>query len=348
VGKKKKNLKDLTIGELKGLIEGLGEKPYRAPQVYGWLFKKGAKSLGEMTNLSGALRDALGKGYHVASPVLVDKKTSSDGTVKLLFELFDGERVESVLIGEGERLTICISTQSGCALGCAFCMTGAAGAGRNLKLSEMAGQVQGAMEFVKPGMFNRAGRITNAVLMGMGEPLLNYDEVVKFIEVLTDQKALGFAPSKVTLSTAGVVPGIRRLGRDASIGLAVSLNAATDSTRSRIMPINRKYPLRELLKAMRAYPLKRGKRITVEYVLIKDLNDSVADARRLAGLLKGMAVKVNLIPLNPFPGSGYKAPDKARIDAFHKVLMDSNVNVMVRASKGADIQAACGQLKGLA
>jgi 23S rRNA (adenine2503-C2)-methyltransferase len=339
---KTRNLKDLTIDELLELVKGLGEKPYRAGQIYGWLFKKGAKTIDEMSDISKGLMEALKKGsFDIGIPVLACTKRSADGTIKLLLELPDGQRVESVLITEGKRLTLCVSTQAGCALGCSFCITGAGGPGRNLRLSEMAGQVQ-----VASGLVKRGGRITNVVLMGMGEPLLNYDEVVKFIKVLTDQKAFAFAPGKVTLSTAGVVPGIKRLGRDTTINLAVSLNAAADSLRSRIMPINKKYPIGELLAALRSYPLTRGRTITIEYVLIKGLNDAPEDARRLARLLRGIPVKINLIPFNPFPGTTFERPDSESVSAFHKILLDARYTVMVRASKGSDILAACGQLRG--
>lgn len=342
-----RNLRDLTYGELLGLVEDLGERPYRARQLYGWLFKKGARTIDEMTDISKGFRETLKDGsYHIALPALADTARSGDGTVKLLFELEDRERIESVLIPEETRLTLCVSTQAGCALACRFCMTGKAGPGRDLTLSEMAGQVQVAAGLVLEGLLKGHVRITNVVMMGMGEPLKNYGEVLKFIEVLTDRKALAFSSSRVTVSTAGVTPGIKRLGEDTSVNLAVSLNATTDRVRSRIMPINKKYPMGGLIAALRAYPLKRGKRVTIEYVLIKDLNDAPEDARRLARLLKGIPVKINLIALNPFPGSSFERPEARRVEAFRKILVESRYNVVLRSSRGSDIMAGCGQLRG--
>jgi 23S rRNA (adenine2503-C2)-methyltransferase len=345
--KKSRNLKDFTYDELLELVSGLGERPYRAAQLYGWFFRKGARAIDEMTDISKVFRNTLKQGsYYIGLPALTGTKHSGDGTVKLLFELEDSERIESVLIPEEKRLTLCVSTQAGCALGCSFCMTGMYGPGRNLILSEMTGEVHVATGLVKEGLLKDIKRITNVVLMGMGEPLANYEEVLKFINVLTDPKGLGFSSGKVTVSTAGLTPGIKRLGRDASVNLAVSLNATTDRVRSQIMPINKKYPLGGLLAALMAYPLRRGKRITIEYVLMKDLNDTPEDARRLARLLKGIPTKINLIALNPPPGSPFKRPETKRIGAFQKILMEAHYDVIVRASRGSDIMAACGQLRG--
>lgn len=336
-----KNLRNFTYVELLKEVLRLGEKPYRAQQIYSWVFRKLAGEIDEMTDISKALRDRLKQEYRISGPVVEEVRTSKDGTMKFVSACEDGQRIESVIIPEGRRITLCVSTQAGCALGCAFCMTGAGGFTRDLDLSELAGQVVSAVALLDQGL-----HLSNVVLMGMGEPLLNYENVVRFLGVLTDGRAFGFSHNKVTVSTAGVVPGIERLGRDAEVNLAVSLNATTDEVRSRLMPINRKYPIGELMGALRAYPLKGKKHITIEYVLIKGLNDTPADAGRLRKMLKGLRCKVNLIPFNPFPGSEFEPPAGKTVTAFHKSLMDAGYNVIVRASKGADIEAACGQLRG--
>ncbi len=335
----KLNLKDHTREDIEALVTDCGEKPYRVGQIYTWLYERSVSSIDEMTDLSKDLRERLKSEYVIEAPKLVERKTSSDGTEKFLFELSDGARIETVLIPEAERLTLCVSTQAGCALGCTFCMTGEAGPGRDLTLAEMVGEVQEAEKLT-------GKKVTNVVLMGMGEPLLNFDEVIRFIEVLTDQKGLDVSPRRVTLSTAGVVPAIKKLGHLVNINLAVSLNATTDELRDEIMPINKKYPLKELLSALKGYPLKRRRTITIEYVLLKGLNDSIDDAKRLHKLLNGIRTKINLIPFNPFPGSSYESPDDETVKAFHKTLLDLGDVVITRASKGADIEAACGQLKG--
>ncbi|MEE9613666.1 MAG: 23S rRNA (adenine(2503)-C(2))-methyltransferase RlmN [Thermodesulfobacteriota bacterium] len=347
-----KNLKNFTHDELAGVVKALGEKPYRVAQLYGWLFAKGAQSVDDMTDLPGEFREALKERFCIRALELIEIRTSSDGTMKLLLGLEDGEggeggeRIESVIIPEGEegrRLTLCVSTQTGCALGCVFCMTGTAGPGRDLTLSEMVGQVEAARSII---VGDGGERITNVVLMGMGEPLLNYDEVLKFLGVLTDPKGLGYSPGKVTLSTAGVVPGIEKLGGDMPVNLAVSLNATTDEVRDRLMPINKKYPLKLLMAALREYPLKRRGHITMEYVLIKGVNDAPADARRLVNLLHGIPCKINLIPFNPFPGSEYERPDDKSVKEFQGILVRARYTAVVRTSRGADIEAACGQLRG--
>lgn len=352
----KKNLKDYTLEELKVLVDAMGERPFRAGQLYCWVFKKHARSIDAMTDVSLGFRRTLSEGgFYISSPRpgdMVEIRSSTDGTTKFLLELEDGSRVESVLIpqlSDGKRLTLCVSTQTGCSLGCAFCMTGSMGPGRDLTLSEMVSQLEEAEALAGAGKVKGHLSVTNVVIMGMGEPLLNYDEVVKFLRVLTDDKAMGFGPRKVTLSTAGVAPAIKKLGRDAivnSINLAVSLNATTNKVRSALMPINRKYPLKELMAALRGYPLKKRGAFTIEYVLIKGVNDTDADARRLVKLLRGLPSKVNLIPFNPFPGSEFKPPTTERLLTFQKILLNAGLTAVKRESRGADIQAACGQLKG--
>lgn len=336
-----KNLRDFTYGELAEEVAAMGEKPYRAGQIYKWVFGKAVGSIDSMTDISKALRERLKDGYTIVSPKVIDVSTSSDGTRKFLSECGDGARIESVIIPETRRLTLCVSSQAGCSLGCRFCMTGLSGFVRNLTLAELTGQVISAS-----GLIEDDRNLTNVVLMGMGEPLLNYDNVVRFLEVLTDGKAFGFSHNKVTLSTAGIVPGIKKLAEESKVNLAVSLNATTDEVRDRIMPVNRKYPLAKLMAAIRSYPLKGKKHITIEYVLLKDVNDTPGDAKRLVKMLRGIRCKVNLIPFNEFPGSEFGRPSGQHVSAFHKILMDSGYNVVVRASKGADIEAACGQLRG--
>jgi 23S rRNA (adenine2503-C2)-methyltransferase len=264
---------------------------------------------------------------------------SSDGTRKCLFLLEDGNEIESVIIPEDNRLTICISTQVGCPLACSFCVTGLGGVKRNLRVSEIVGQVQGAIRSLNPGE-----RLTNIVVMGMGEPLLNYDNVVKALRICLSEDGLNFSHRRVTLSTAGVVPNIYRLGRDLPVNLAVSLNATTEELRRQIMPITRRYPLPELLEACRQFPLQHKKQITFEYVMLAGLNDSLEDAARLFKLLKGIKAKVNLIPYNENAWSGYTAPKYEVVKAFQNYLVQRHMMAAVRWSRGPDIGAACGQL----
>lgn len=335
------NIKDLTLSEIEQRLTSLGEKPYKALQVFEWVFHSGAGSFDEMTNLSKELREKLKTEFFISQPKIIAKEESKDGTKKLLLELGDKNCIECVLIPEEERLTLCISSQVGCPLDCAFCVTGSGGFVRDLKLSEIVDQIFAAQSLLSDGQ-----KITNLVLMGMGEPLFNYDEVVKFLNIATHQKGMGFAPRRVTVSTSGIVPMIERLGKETKVNLAVSLNATTDEVRKRLMPINKKYPLKILLDACRRYPAVRNRHITFEYILIKDMNDSLDDAKRLAKLLKGIRCKINLIPFNEFSGSEFKRPPDKTISDFQKILMDNNYVAIIRASKGQDISAACGQLRG--
>jgi 23S rRNA (adenine2503-C2)-methyltransferase len=348
-----KDLKDLDMDGLISLMEDMGEKPFRARQLYGWLFHKGAGSIIDMTDISLGLRDRLEEdGFCVAAPELVQELRSSDGSMKFVLGFKDGERAEAVIIPDVGRLTLCISTQSGCALGCGFCMTGQTSssrtgksAGRNLTLGELIAQVSAAERLVRKGLFEGHITITNVVLMGMGEPLLNLDNVVKFIAILTDQGGMGYAARRVTLSTAGIVPAIKELGKRApGINLAVSLNAATDEVRDWLMPINKKYPLKQLILALREYPLKKRRRITIEYVLLRDVNDTDKDAKRLAHLLRYVECMINIIPFNPFPGTEFERPDDDVVKRFQQQLLEEGFTAYIRSSHGADIGAACGQL----
>jgi len=351
-----RDLRDLDKDGLTALMESLGEKPYRARQVYDWLFHKNAASISDMTDLSLSLRDRLeADGFYLGSPELIQERMSSDGSMKLVLGFKDGEQAECVLIPDDNRLTLCISSQSGCALGCEFCMTGIVGAKRtgnnavrNLTQSELIGQVRAAEALVRKGLFEGHISITNIVLMGMGEPLLNLDNVVSFIEILTDQGGMGYAARRVTLSTAGIVPAIKELGKRATgINLAVSLNAATDEMRDWLMPINKRYPLKQLILALREYPLKKRRRITIEYVLIKGINDTDKDAKRLARLLRHVECMINLIPFNPFPGTEFERPEDAEVVRFQHLLLEEGYTAYIRASRGPDIGAACGQLGSL-
>lgn len=336
-----KNLRDMTYAEMLDEVLRLGEKPYRATQMYAWVYRRRVADIDSMTDISKAFRERMKEEFCIAPDKVVAVSESVDGTRKFLTELSDSSRIESVLIPEADRLTLCVSTQAGCAMACRFCMTGADGFIRNLTLSEMCGQVFSAF-----GLLKGDERITNIVLMGMGEPLANYDNVVRFVGVLVDTKGLGISHNKVTVSTAGLVPEIKRFGADATVNLAVSLNATTDEVRSRIMPINKKYPLEALLGALRDYSAGSRKHITIEYVMLKGLNDTLDDARRLARLLKGIPCKINLIPFNAYPGSPFEPPVQERIVSFASILKEAGLVAVVRASKGADIQAACGQLRG--
>jgi 23S rRNA (adenine2503-C2)-methyltransferase len=265
--------------------------------------------------------------------------TDKDGTRKLLFRLLDGERIESVLIDEERRLTLCVSSQVGCALGCRFCLTGEQGYRRNLSAGEIVDQICAARRELGP-----EERITNLVFMGMGEPLANLQQVAKALEIITSDHGLNFSTRKVTLSTVGLVPEMLELSRLFPIKLAVSLHAADNETRARIMPINRRYPLEELLEACRQLELPRRQRITFEYLLLAGVNDSAADAHKLAKLLKGLRAKINLIPFNEYPGSPFKRPAPNRIEDFQKILQEEHYTATVRQSRGAGIMAACGQL----
>ncbi len=335
------DLKGLTQGELEQFVLRLGQKRYRAKQLVTWLYQKGTINFDEMTDLSKPLRETL---YHEAFiSCLTSKKveTSTDGSRKCLFSLIDGQSVETVLIPDESRLTLCISTQVGCPLSCRFCLTGRMGFIRNLTPSEMLNQILAVQREAAS-----QGRITNIVLMGMGEPLVNYDNTVKAIEIMEYQLGLGLSGRRITLSTAGLVPQMERLTTAGlRFQLAVSLNAADDDTRSFLMPINKSYPLKDILEVCRRFPLRPRERVTFEYVLIHGINDSPRDALRLARLIKGIPCKVNLIPLNESQELEFKRPCDEKIREFQKILLDKHITCIIRKSRGGDISAACGQLR---
>lgn len=327
--------------ELCQTLTSWGMKPFRGKQVFWWIHKRGEFRFENMTDLSLEDRELLVGRAYIEIPALSERCTASDGTEKFLFALGDGHTVEGVLIPEEKRLTLCVSTQVGCAMGCTFCLTGKGGLLRNLTSSEIAGQVLRVREGLP-----RERPLTHLVLMGMGEPLANYENALQAVRILLDPLGANFSKRRITLSTCGLVPGIRRLaGEDIGIHLAVSLNAADNRTRSRIMPINRKYPMEELLEALREYPLSKRSRITFEYVLILGVNDSPKDAERLALLLRDIRCKINLIPLNPVPGSPFQPPPQSGAEAFQQVLLNAKYTAPIRESRGREISAACGQLR---
>lgn len=347
----KPNIKDLAREELESWLGQRKEPPYRTTQIRKWLFQKGALSFAEMSNLSGALKTALAGDYSVSRLTTVRRSSSRDGTAKFLFGLADGLSIESVLIPEArqgvekpcfQRLTLCVSTQAGCGFGCAFCATALLGLKRSLAASEIVDQVLEAKRSLAAGQ-----RITHVVLMGMGEPLANYDQTVRALRILSDADwGMGISSRRITLSTVGLVPQMKKLMEETQANLAVSLHATTDELRSQLMPVNRKYPLAELMACCRSLPLPKRKRITFEYVVLKGVNHSPEDARRLSRLLSGIRAKINLIPFNPHPGSRYQRPAAEEILEFQNALRARGHQVNVREPRGDDIQAACGQLQG--
>ena len=337
----KVNLKDLSLADLEGLLADLGKEKYRAAQIMKWLYQQGVDSIAEMTNLSKVFREKLAERATVSALEIAKVQTAVDGTKKILFKLSDGLHVESVIIPGRTHTTLCISTQVGCRMGCAFCLTGKQGLKRNLLPSEITDQITILKKELPDGK-----EIGNVVIMGMGEPLDNYDHVVKAIEIMSSDQGLSFSGRKLTLSTCGLAPMINRLGKDLCANLAVSLNAADDKTRDLLMPINKKYPIASLIQACKDYEMPRRRRITFEYILIDGVNASVADAEKLARLLRGVRCKLNLIAFNEYPESPFKTPSPEAIEAFRQVLVRHGYTTVLRASKGREILAACGQLSG--
>ncbi len=332
------DLKNLSPDELSALLAEMGQKPFRTKQLVRWIYSRGVSDFADMTDLSKDFREVLSARAIISElqPEVIEQ--SLDGTRKYLFRLTDGQTVESVRIPmEGERTTLCISTQVGCAMQCVFCLTGTFGLVRNLETAEIVNQVCAVL---------KDGPINNIVLMGMGEPLHNLDNVVKALQLFFLDDGLGYGARKVTLSTSGLVPQMRELGERIRVNLAVSLNATTDAVRDQLMPINRRYPLKELMAACREYPLQPSGRITFEYILIRGINDTLQDAKRLVGLLHGVKAKVNLITFNEHEGSPFRSPTPESVEAFQTYLLSRNIVAIRRASKGQDISAACGQLKG--
>ena len=337
----KTDIMGLNAQEIEDWASSLGVEAYRGRQVHQWLFKRFASSFEEMTDLPKSLRDFMNEKANISPLEKIESQLSEDGTKKYLFKLMDGDYIETVLIPERDHFTLCISSQAGCAMSCLFCLTAKQGLKRSLKPSEIIGQVIQVRKFM-----DDPDRMTNIVLMGMGEPLANYNAVVKAIGILISEDGMNFSHRKVTLSTCGLVPQIKRMGQDITINLAISLNAADDKTRSLLMPINKKYPLNSLISACRDFPLPNRRMITFEYILIEGVNDRDEDASKLCSLLSGLRAKVNLIPLNPYPGLDMSPPPIERILHFQDILLKNHFTAIVRKSKGGDIQAACGQLSG--
>ena len=334
----KLDLKGLSLPQLESLLLEFGKEKYRAKQVFHWIYQRDVTDFEQMTDLGKAFRAQLAERAFISAwqPEVVEE--SRDRTKKYLFRLADGESVEAVRIPMDEgRDTLCISTQVGCAMQCQFCLTGTFGLTRNLTVAEIVNQVCAAQSDAP---------VSNVVLMGMGEPLHNLDNVAAALEILYTDDGFGLGSRRVTLSTCGLVPEIRELAERIKVQLAVSLNASTDTVRDQLMPINKKYPLAELMAACRDYSQKTKQKITFEYILISGVNDSIADAKRLVKLLHGLRCKINLIPFNEHEGSEFKCPSEAMIREFQTYLMNRQIITMRRASKGQDISAACGQLKG--
>lgn len=341
------NLLNLDRGSMQAFFEDMGEKPFRATQIVKWIHQLGVTDFDAMTNLSKLLRSSLPERAEIRLPVITHTQTSVDGTQKWLMQLdAAGNCVETVFIPEENRGTLCISSQVGCPLDCRFCATAKQGFNRNLSTAEIIAQLWLAMDQLQQFRDNQH-RITNVVMMGMGEPLLNFDNVLPALRLMTDDQAYGLAKRRVTVSTAGVVPGIDRLAQSCNVALAVSLHAANDEIRDRIVPINRKYPLAELLAACKRYAkIQGGESITFEYVMLNGVNDDTAQARQLVRLLADIPAKINLIPFNPFPGAEFHCPDRGQIDAFRDILVKGGFVTTTRKTRGDDIAAACGQLVG--
>jgi 23S rRNA (adenine2503-C2)-methyltransferase len=331
---------DLLPAEIESLAESLGAPRYRGRQIAEWIYHKGVTDLDRMTNLPRALRQGLAERARVDVPTLERRTPSHDGSQKFVFRFGDGARVQSVLMPDGRRLTLCVSTQVGCGFGCAFCLTGAMGLDRNLTAGEIIGQVLGVARTLPAGE-----RLTHIVYMGMGEPLANYRATVTSLRLLIDPRAFGFSPRRITVSTVGLVSGIERFAREnLRVNLAISLHATSDDVRDRLMPVNKGIAIAELLAACRRFPLPFRQRMTFEYVLLDGVNDGLAEARELALLLKGIRAKINLIPFNDWAGAGFSRPPLPRILAFQQALLERGITATVRWSKGEDIGAACGQL----
>ncbi len=336
------NFTELDRDGVAEVLKGIGEPRFRADQIYKWIFARGARSFDEMSNVPKRLRDTLhGLGWRIGRVEVGRVRESVDGTRKLPIELQDGGVVETVLIPMGEgKFTQCLSSQLGCALDCKFCYTGTLGLSRHLTQGEIVDQVILAKRCLPP-----EARISHIVYMGMGEPLHNFEHVVGSLGPICDPDGVGFSHKRVTISTSGMVPQIEKLGQTGiPVNLALSLNASNDAVRDRIMPINKKYPIARLMQTLRAYPLPKRRKMTVEYVLLGGVNDTAEDARRLIRLLRGLPVRVNLIPWNPFSGPGYERPTDENVRRFHRILDDRGLTVTVRTTKGLDIDAACGQL----
>ncbi len=342
-----KDLVGLTRDELAAEMATIGEKPFRAKQLWHWIYNRGVTDFEAMTTLAKPLRGKLAEHYVVQRPQVSRMQTSEDQTRKWLLRFADGNEAETVYIPEDDRGAVCVSSQVGCTLTCRFCHTGTQLLVRNLTTAEIVGQFMVARDSYDdwPSADDGTRLLSNLVLMGMGEPLFNYDNVAKALKIIMDGEGIAVSKRRITLSTSGVVPMIRRCGEELAVNLAISLHAVTDEIRDRIMPINKKYPLAELMQALRDYPTNNARRITFEYVMLKGVNDSPADARALARLVDGIPAKFNLIPFNKWPGASFECPSLAVIRRFSDILFEAGYSAPIRQPRGTDILAACGQLK---
>jgi 23S rRNA (adenine2503-C2)-methyltransferase len=337
------DLYDFTLAQLTDFVKGFGLSAFRARQIFAWLYRPGISDFSQMTDLSKELRSQLAEIAVLSSLHPSTTEVSQDGTRKFAFRLTDGAVIESVLIPEEDRNTLCLSSQAGCAMGCSFCLTGKMGFQRNLRASEIINQVRAVAGHMEE---QQLGRLTNLVFMGMGEPLANLANLLVSLEILMDQHGLDFSSRRITVSTCGLVPKMRELGEKAGVNLAVSLHSVRDEVRSELMPINRTYGVEALLAACREYPLAKRRRIMFEYTLIAGVNDSDADARLLARKLAGIRCKINLLSCNETPDLACRRPADERIAAFQQILLNAGYTALLRTSRGADISAACGQLAG--
>lgn len=336
----KTDLAGLELKELEDFVQSLGHKKFHARQIYQWIWKRGVTDFDAMTNLGRELRSALADQAFVSLPEVLHHEVSTDGTQKFVLRLADGKQIESVFIPDTPKQTFCVSTQVGCAMGCAFCLTGKMGLIRHLSAAEIAGQVR-----LLARSTHLLDKSFNIVLMGMGEPLQNYDSTMKAMRMLNEKEGFDMHPKRVTLSTVGLVPMMDRLAQEELMpNLAVSLHAATEQTRRAIVPPTKKYSMQDVLDACKRFPVSKRRRIMFEYVMLAGVNDSDADARKLVKVLSGIKAKVNLLPLNAAPGIPFERPSDERINAFAKILSDKGLMVSVRKSRGRDIRAACGQL----
>jgi len=334
----KENLKALSKNDIFHFFRKRNLPQYRARQLLHWIYERNVQSIDDITEFSKDLRSSIKKDAYISVLHILERKISGDGAEKYLFKLEDNNTIEAVMIPEHHRLTLCISSQVGCAMGCLFCRTAQSGFTRNLQAFEIVDQILTVNRLIVPE------KITNIVFMGMGEPLANMNQVLHAIQAIIE--SLNISKRKITLSTAGITPKILTFGRKSpSVNFAFSLNATTDLTRDRIMPINKKYPFKSVLAVLREYPLESKRKLTIEYVLIEGLNDSSEDAQRLVKLLSGIRCKVNIIPLNPYEGSTMKRPEEAQVLAFQAILMENGIRAFIRESRGRDILAACGQLR---
>ncbi|HEX9835868.1 MAG TPA: 23S rRNA (adenine(2503)-C(2))-methyltransferase RlmN [Alphaproteobacteria bacterium] len=343
----RRDLVGLTRAELAAELAAIGLPAFRAGQVWHWIYHRGARDFEEMTTLAKPLRAELARSFAISRPNEAQRQDSADGTRKWLLRFADGREAETVYIPEEDRGALCMSSQVGCVLTCTFCHTGTQRLVRNLTASEIVGQMLVARDAYGEWPSPREARmLSNIVMMGMGEPLYNYDNVAKALTILMDNEGVAISRRRITLSTAGVVPMIERVGEELRVKLAVSLHAVTDELRDELVPINRKYPIAELLAACRAYPgAKNARRITFEYVMLKGVNDSPADARALVRLIAGIPAKLNLIPFNPWPGAPFECSTDAAIAAFAAIVNKAGYSAPVRTPRGRDIMAACGQLR---